>query len=572
MLCYNIVYKNAEIVPMESCTPRYRNLQGDLVIPNKVIYRGQEYEVVAIGERAFLGCESLESVIIPNTITRIDDYAFWGCSNLSRIDIPASVKKIGKYCFSKCTAIQILNIPKEVTTIGEKAFTEVKNVSYSGKAEGSPWGAKALNGLRRENGEAQNNKSSNLISEKNQRDLLGRPSNNTKQDTIGNRPPLGKYTEKWCQRYFQKHIEDLDPIEGIYDVHSITHLYGKKDFHIPMDAVVAIIKSKANIYEIKHIWGNEGGNFGIDACFERLGETPVYKYTSKMSQFENQPDGSKKTVGYIPLSARVVLSNYYVFEFSVEYPMAYFPNNHDFKGGGVEYSLIKKYPTGTMYEAVIPTIEPQGKGTEDTQWSGTGWALGNGYVVTNYHVAEDAKAITIKGIKGNHEKGYSATVVATDKTNDLAVLRINDPNFTGYGTVPYGISTRMADKGESIFVMGYPYTQILGDEVKYTTGEINSRTGYQGEVNTYQISAQVDHGSSGGPMFDSKGNVIGIIVGGTRITENTNYAIKTSYLKILVESAGINVPFQTNNTISTLSTPDKIKRIENYVFYIECSK
>ncbi len=206
------------------------------------------------------------------------------------------------------------------------------------------------------------------------------------------------------------------------------------------------------------------------------------------------------------------------------------------------------------------------------KWSGTCWALGKGYVVTNYHVAENAKTITITGVKGDHEKGYSATVVATDKINDLAVLRITDSSFTGYGNVPYGISTRMADKGETIFVMGYPYTQILGDEVKYTTGEINSRTGYQGEVNTYQISAQVDHGSSGGPMFDSNGNVIGIIVGGTRITENANYAIKTSYLKVLVESAGINVPFLTNNAISTLSTPEKVKRIENFVFYIECSK
>lgn len=215
---------------------------------------------------------------------------------------------------------------------------------------------------------------------------------------------------------------------------------------------------------------------------------------------------------------------------------------------------------------------PTSPNNDSEKWSGTGWALGSGYIVTNYHVIEDARTITIKGVRGDHTKGCSATVVATDKTSDLAVLKIYDPSFTGYGTIPYGISTRMADKGESIFVMGYPYTQILGDEVKYTTGEINSRTGYQGEATTYQISAQVDHGSSGGPMFDSKGNVIGIIVGGTRITENANYAIKTSYLKNLVESACINVPFKTNNTISTLSIPEKIKRIENFVFYIECSK
>ena len=171
--------------------------------------------------------------------------------------------------------------------------------------------------------------------------------------------------------------------------------------------------------------------------------------------------------------------------------------------------------------------------------------------------------------------GYSVEVVATDKTNDIAVLKITDHRFKGFGTIPYAVSSRIADKGEGVFVLGYPMTQVLGNEVKYTAGEINSRTGFQGDVATYQISAPVTHGNSGGPMFDNRGNVIGIVNSGItdkEIAENVGYAIKISYLKILIESAGLNITLPQNNTIANLSKQEKIKKVEKFVYYIECSK
>ena len=112
--------------------------------------------------------------------------------------------------------------------------------------------------------------------------------------------------------------------------------------------------------------------------------------------------------------------------------------------------------------------------------------------------------------------------------------------------------------------------------MKLTTGSINSRTGFGDFQNCYQIQAPITNGNSGGPLFDSKGNIIGIVVGGLNkelnLAENVGYAIKTSYLKILIESAELNIPFPGNNTISTLSRPEKVKRVKNFVYYIECSK
>lgn len=206
------------------------------------------------------------------------------------------------------------------------------------------------------------------------------------------------------------------------------------------------------------------------------------------------------------------------------------------------------------------------------QWSGTGYAIENGYVVTNNHVVEGAKTISVKGVKGDTNTGYTAEVVATDKINDIAILRISDSQFTGFGTIPYAVQQRMADVGEDVFVLGYPLTQALGNEIKLTNGIISSRTGYQGNIATYQMSAPVQPGNSGGPMFDNKGNVIGIVVAGVPGAENVGYAIKTTYLNILIESAGLNIKLPANNTISTFALAEKVKRVKNFVFYIECSK
>lgn len=205
------------------------------------------------------------------------------------------------------------------------------------------------------------------------------------------------------------------------------------------------------------------------------------------------------------------------------------------------------------------------------KWSGTGFALTRGYIATNNHVVEGANSIKVKGIGGSFGTEYTATVVATDKNNDLAILKINDSRFNGFGSIPYSVKTSTSEVGEEVFVLGYPLTSTMGTETKLTTGVISSKSGYQGDVTLYQISAPVQPGNSGGPLFDSKGNVIGIVSAKHSGAENVGYAVKTSCLRNLIESTISTNVLPTNNTLTGMPLTSKVKTAKNFVFMIICN-
>ena len=129
----------------------------------------------------------------------------------------------------------------------------------------------------------------------------------------------------------------------------------------------------------------------------------------------------------------------------------------------------------------------------------------------------------------------------------------------------------MSEVGEEIFVLGYPLTGTMGEEIKLTTGVISSRTGYLGDVSSYQISAPIQPGNSGGPLFDGKGNIVGIVSAKHTGAENVGYAIKTPYLISLAEKFDLESSLPTNNTVSGMSLSNKVKTLKNYVFLITCS-
>ena len=103
-------------------------------------------DVTQIGYAAFYGCSNMTSVTIPSSVTTIAGFAFNGCRGLTSVIIPNGVTRINSSAFQGCTGLISVSIPNSVTTIESNAFSGVRNISYSGSADGSPWGAKTRNG------------------------------------------------------------------------------------------------------------------------------------------------------------------------------------------------------------------------------------------------------------------------------------------------------------------------------------------------------------------------------------------------------------------------------------------
>ena len=94
--------------------------------------------VTSIGEYAFVYCNSLTEVTIPEGVTSIGEWAFEGCSNLTKAIIPEGVTSIGKGAFLSCRSLTEVTIPKSVTSIGELAFygcEALATVYYGGTQE-----------------------------------------------------------------------------------------------------------------------------------------------------------------------------------------------------------------------------------------------------------------------------------------------------------------------------------------------------------------------------------------------------------------------------------------------------
>lgn len=347
--------------------------------------------------------------------------------------------------------------------------------------------------------------------------------------------------------YFKDNILKLDPLEGIYSSRFFIQDRGGGFPKRWGETSEVAIKKEMN--GDLHIVGND------QITIRRIGDTNAYNVYAKWPA--------------ATATCRAVLANGVSFNYEYQLPEAQLRYEGEsiydiiFFGG----ELIKSYPTTSMYADAIKKAQEQAAPTE---WTGTGFALKNNYIVTNYHVIDGAKSISILGINGNFSKGYNADVIATDKNIDLAILKVNGITISS-SSIPYSVKTTNAEVGEEVFVLGYPLTSTMGDEIKLTTGVVSSRSGFQGDVSLYQISAPIQPGNSGGPLFDSKGNVIGIVSAKHRGAENVGYAIKASYLKNLIESAIPNNILPQTNKIATLNLSGKVKSAKNYVYYIVCS-
>ena len=211
-----------------------------------------------------------------------------------------------------------------------------------------------------------------------------------------------------------------------------------------------------------------------------------------------------------------------------------------------------------------------GSSSRDNTAYGSGFLISaDGYIVTNYHVVDGSKVFKVKGVEGDFTKEYEAEIVAKDVNNDLVLLQLKDKTVK-LTAPPYMLRTVGASTGEDIFVLGYPLGPALGDEIKLTTGVISAKSGVGGNVSSYQISAAAQPGNSGGPLFDTDGNILGVVNAKIKNAENITYAVKAVYLQALMGMLANEPKMQAANTLKDKKLTEKVSAVSKYIYIIKC--
>jgi S1-C subfamily serine protease len=205
--------------------------------------------------------------------------------------------------------------------------------------------------------------------------------------------------------------------------------------------------------------------------------------------------------------------------------------------------------------------------------NGTGFVVSqSGHIVTNNHVVDGC----VGDIQGNlsGEAQVPLRVVSTDKTNDLALLQGPAGSFKAMAS----IRDKPIRSGDSVVAIGYPYHGLLTSDFTVTTGIVSSLSGLLNDTRFLQISAAVQPGNSGGPLLDSRGQVVGIVAAklnalkfasatGT-IPENINFAIKPGALRDFLDNSV--VPYRTSDNQSELGTADIAKNAREFTLLVSC--
>jgi serine protease Do len=208
-------------------------------------------------------------------------------------------------------------------------------------------------------------------------------------------------------------------------------------------------------------------------------------------------------------------------------------------------------------EAVVQVRTPGGMGS--------GFFLNEeGYLITNFHVIEGETQISIEVYhmrNGQLErKSYKQVrIVAMNKFQDLALLKVDEKDIPKFAYVPLGDADNLA-VGERVFAIGSP----LGLERTVTEGIVSTKTRQmQGEL-YLQTTAQINPGNSGGPLFNMRGEVVGVTNMKVAFGEGIGFAIPTDTVRRFLHHRDAYAYDNDNpsNAYRYLSPPSRLKKAE----------
>jgi S1-C subfamily serine protease len=206
--------------------------------------------------------------------------------------------------------------------------------------------------------------------------------------------------------------------------------------------------------------------------------------------------------------------------------------------------------------------------------SGSGFFVSReGYVLTNKHVIRGCAAVKLKT---DSSEARDAHIIALDTDDDLALLRapLKVPAVGVFRNDP------AVRPGDDVVAVGFPLSGLLADQVNVSVGTVNALAGLYNDLHMMQMSAPVQPGSSGGPLFDASGNIVGVVVTKLNakvvaeetgdIPQNVNFAIKGTVARQFLEANGIK--YQTGASAVHRSNADVGEIGRQVTVLVECHK
>ena len=215
---------------------------------------------------------------------------------------------------------------------------------------------------------------------------------------------------------------------------------------------------------------------------------------------------------------------------------------------------------------------PSGDGTQLVS-SGTGFLVSStGHVLTNNHVIEDCNRQTFQ-VRG--ELVVEAESLATNATTDLALLKTTltvatPAQFRG------GTSVRL---GDEVVVYGFPLLGDLSSQGNLTNGIISALSGLDDDLSRMQMTAQIQPGTSGGPVMDRAGQIVGVVVETANdeyfrrergaVAQNVNFAIRDSLARSFLDTNNVRYGVAAGDS-PQVSIADIAERAQGFTGTILC--
>ena len=201
----------------------------------------------------------------------------------------------------------------------------------------------------------------------------------------------------------------------------------------------------------------------------------------------------------------------------------------------IEKVVSDTFSAKDIYNKNIESIMEVTATFGDDESHGTGFYISsNGYMITNAHVVigvKDGKPVLCDGVnvcKSRSTDFYDAEIVYLDAKNDLALLKVLTDK-----QIFVSFSKNDVEVGDRVFAIG----NSLGDGLNLLDGIVGDVNRKFKSTKAFLFNALVTHGCSGGPVFNDKGEVCGVTVGGANVAAGMNFALPISTLTDFIGSA-----------------------------------